>query len=98
VIHGQQNVKFTNAQQVQPVHKYRGIKEKLHKTNAAIWLNKTCKCKQLTPNYIAIKVKGNNPRNKKKTITVATQYRLKQELKFLYVKKGVLSWLRYCDK
>jgi hypothetical protein len=24
----------------------------LHKNNAAIWYNKTCRIKQLTPNYI----------------------------------------------
>jgi hypothetical protein len=39
--------------------------------------------KQLTPNYIDFKIKGNNPRNQK-TIKVAKQCRLKQELKFLY--------------
>jgi hypothetical protein len=83
MIHGHQNIKFTNAQQAQPIYKYGNTKEKLHKTNAAIWFNKTCKYKQLTPKYIAIKIKGNNPRNHK-TIKVATQYRLKQELKFLY--------------
>jgi hypothetical protein len=46
--------------------------------------------KQLSPKYIGIKIKGNNPRNQR-TIKVATQYRLKQELKFLYVKKQRLS-------
>jgi hypothetical protein len=49
----------------------RNTKEKLHKTNAAIWFNKMCKYKQLTPKYIVIKIKGNNPRNQK-TIKVAT--------------------------
>jgi hypothetical protein len=67
MIHGQQNVKFINAQQAKSVYKYRNIEEKLHKTNAAIWFNKTCKYKQLTPNYIAIKIQWNNPRNHETT-------------------------------
>jgi hypothetical protein len=91
MIHGQQNVKLINAQQAQSIYKYRNIKEKLHKTNAAISFNKTYKYKQLTPNYIVIKIKENNPRNHK-TRKVATQYRLKQELKFLYVKKKKTQW------
>jgi hypothetical protein len=65
MIHGQQNIKFTNAQQAQPIYKYRNTKEKLHKTNAAIWFSKACKFKQLIPKYIAIKIKGNIPRNQK---------------------------------
>jgi len=30
---------------------YTDIKRKLYKTNAAIWYNKTCRGKQLTPKY-----------------------------------------------
>ena len=37
------------------VYAYKNIKRKLYKTNAAIWFNKTCRVKQLTPNYINIK-------------------------------------------
>jgi hypothetical protein len=62
----------------------------LHRTNAATWFNKACKYKQLTPNYICIKIKGNNPQCRK-TIKAATLYRLNQELKFLYVKKQNLN-------
>jgi hypothetical protein len=49
----------------------RNTKEKLHKTNAAIWFNKMCKYKQLTPKDMVIKIKGNTPQNQK-TIKVAT--------------------------
>jgi hypothetical protein len=33
---------------------------KLLKTNAAMWLNKICRTKHLTPNYIHSEVSGNN--------------------------------------
>jgi hypothetical protein len=36
-MHGQQNIKFVNAQQVKQVYWYKNIKEKLYKTNEAIW-------------------------------------------------------------
>ena len=35
-------------------------KKKLYKTNAAVWCNKTCRQKHPTPNYISIKINGNN--------------------------------------
>jgi hypothetical protein len=40
-MHGPENVKFVNAQQAKQIHQYNNIKEKLYKTNAAIWYNKT---------------------------------------------------------
>jgi hypothetical protein len=57
-MHGQHNIKFSNAQQAKQIHRYKNIKLKLYKTNAAIWYNKTCRHKQLTPNYISIKING----------------------------------------
>ena len=38
------------------IYKYKNIKTKLYKKNAAIWYNKTCRLKQITPRYINIKV------------------------------------------
>jgi hypothetical protein len=90
MMHGQQNIKFVSAQQAKQIYQYKNTKAKLHKTNAAIWFNKVCKYKQLTPNYISIKIKGNNPQCQK-TINAATVYHLNQELKFLYVKKQKLN-------
>jgi hypothetical protein len=52
------NIKFTNARQAKAVYKYKNSKEKLCKTNAAVWLNKICKTERLTPNYIQVKVSG----------------------------------------
>jgi hypothetical protein len=56
-------------------------KLKLYKNNAAIWFNKTCKAKELTPTYANIKIKGDNPRCQK-TKNAAIRYRINQELKF----------------
>jgi hypothetical protein len=56
------------------------------RTHAAIWFNKTCRDKQLKPNYINIKINGNNQQCNN-TIRTAVRYRLNQEIKFLYIKK-----------
>jgi len=53
-MHSQQNIKSVNAQQAKKVYRYKNSKEKLYKTNAAIWYNKTCRHKQLTTNNIYI--------------------------------------------
>ena len=65
-------------------------KEKLYKTNAAIWHNKIWREKQLAPNCISIKINGKNSQCRK-TTKASTHYRLNQELKFLYVKKQKLN-------
>ena len=54
------NIKFIKAKQATEIHAYKNTKRKVYKTNAAIWFNKTCRDKQLTPNYINIKINGNN--------------------------------------
>ena len=36
-MHGMHNIKFANAQQAKAVYNYKNIKERLCKTNAAIW-------------------------------------------------------------
>ena len=53
MMHSPYNVKFINAQQAKQTYKYKNIKEKLYKNNAAIWYNKSCRQKQLTPNMDA---------------------------------------------
>jgi hypothetical protein len=42
-MYGMNNIKFINARQAKEIYQYKNIKEKLHKTNAAIWYNKICK-------------------------------------------------------
>ena len=59
-MHRAPNVKLIKAQQAKGTHKYKNIKENLYKCNAAIWYNKTCRQKNLTPKYINIKINGNN--------------------------------------
>jgi len=66
------------------------IKRKLYRTNAAIWYNNTCRHKHLTPTYVNIHTKGKNPQNQK-TLRTANQYRINQEIKFLYTKKTKLN-------
>jgi len=76
-MHGQKNIKFCDAKQV---YHYKNIKLKLNKNNAAIWFNKTCKAKHLTPTYASIKIKGDNPRrqkNKKRSHTLRNKPKAK---------------------
>jgi len=53
-MHGHTIVKFIVAKQTKYTHLYKNTKEKLYKTTTAIWYNKVCRDKQLTPNYITI--------------------------------------------
>jgi hypothetical protein len=39
LMHGTMNLKFANAKQAKETYEYRNIKQKLHKTTAAIWFN-----------------------------------------------------------
>jgi len=70
-------MKFINAQQAKIYNIYRNTKLMLLKTKAAIWYNKMCRTMNLQPNYIAIRINGQNPpenRTKK-----AIFYRINQE-------------------
>ena len=84
MMHGQTKIKFTCAKQAKPIHEYKNIKRRLLKTIAAIWYNKTCKNRQISPNYISIRINGNN-RQCTNILKAATLYRINQEIKFLYV-------------
>jgi len=61
-MHGQQTIKICNAEQAKHLYRYKNIKTKLYKRNAAIWYNKTCRIKHVTLRYINIKVSGDNKR------------------------------------
>jgi hypothetical protein len=89
-MHGTMNLKFIEAKQAKEIYQYKNIKRKLHKTNAAMWYNKTCRQIQLTPAYINIRINGRN-RQCQKALRTATQYRINQEIKFLYIKKSKLN-------
>jgi len=51
----QTKLKFSDAKQA--IYNYKNIKRKLYRTNAAIWYNKICRQKQLTPSYINNRIK-----------------------------------------
>jgi len=69
---------------------YKNIKQKLHKTIAAIWFNKTRREKDLKPNYINIRINGNN-RQCNNTKKAAIRFRINQEIQFLYINKQKLN-------
>jgi hypothetical protein len=48
-MYGTNNIKFVIARQEKEVYHYKNTKEKLHRTNAAVWYNKLCQQLQLTP-------------------------------------------------
>ena len=82
-------IKLTDARQAKGIHKYKNTKKKLYKCNAAIWYNKTCRLRKITPGYINIKINGNT--QCKKTKKAATYLCINQEIKFLYTKKQKLN-------
>ena len=45
MLHGQPSVKMCTAEQAKNIHQNKNNKLKLHKTNAAIWYNKSCRMK-----------------------------------------------------
>ena len=60
VMHAHTNTKFISAKQAKGIQSYKNTKRRLYGTIAAIWYNKICRDKQLSPNYIAIKINGSN--------------------------------------
>ena len=56
-MHGTVKLKFIEVKQANEYFKYKNTKRKLYKTNSAIWYNKICRQRRLTPNYINIKIK-----------------------------------------
>jgi hypothetical protein len=58
--HGMYNIKIINAQQAKIINNFKNLKEKVLRDNAAMWFNKTCRARQLTPKYINIKVNGHS--------------------------------------
>jgi len=84
-------VKFTCAKQAKAIHEYKTIKTQLYKTIVAIWYNKTCRDKHLSPKYVSIKISGRNWQSTN-TLRAAIHYRINQEIKFLYIKKNKLTF------
>jgi len=76
------------------LYAFRNAKRKIYKTNAAIWFNKICRERQITPCYISININGNKQKYKN-TLKMATHHRAGQEIKFLHLKKTRLNQLLY---
>ena len=53
---GRKNIKLRNAEQAKPFYQYKNTKIKLCKNNAAIWYNKICRARQITPTYANIRI------------------------------------------
>jgi hypothetical protein len=72
------------------IHKYENLKRKLHNCNANIYFNQQCLKKQLTPAYTLIKVLNTSPASKYTQHRIPN-LRIKDEIKFLYIKKQQLN-------
>ena len=95
-MHGTTSLKFIDAKQAKDIYRYKNIKRKLYRINAAIWYNKSCRQRQLTPAYVNVRINGKKQQCQK-TLRTANQYRINQEIKFLYTKKlnSTNSYLNY---
>ena len=58
MMHGNTKLKFIDAKQAKDFFKYKNTKRKLYKVNSAIWYNKTCKLRKLTPNLTQFNKSG----------------------------------------
>ena len=91
MMHGTTSLKFIDAKQVKDIYRYKSIKRKLYTITAAICYNKTCRQRQLTPVYVNICINEKNQQCQK-TLNTANQYRVNQEITFLYTKKIKLNY------
>jgi len=67
------------------------MKEKVHKTNGAIWFNKMCPFNHLTPNYVKITIDAHN-QECCNTKQAATTYRTNTKLEFFT--RNIIKTLR----
>ena len=88
-MHGTTSLKFIDAKR-QKIHTTIRTSKGNYRINAAIWYNKTCRQRQLTPAYVNIRINGKRQQCQK-TLRTANQYRINQEIKFLYTKKIKLN-------
>ena len=77
------------AEQAKQVYQYKNTKIKLYKNNAAIWYNKTCGARQITPNYANIKtslLSSGIPYSRLQRVTIPDAV----IIQFVLVKMGML--------
>ena len=78
------------ASQAKMYTKYLNVKTKLHKTIANISFNKECLKHKLTPTYAKIKIQDTN-KAATKTKEQSQTLRIKNELKYLQIKKSEMN-------
>lgn len=86
-------MKFINAiwaSQAKILNKFTNTIRKLYKTIANLYFNKTCKEKNLIPNYINVKT-NTKTRNALESVTIAQKTWLNREIKLLYIKKNTIN-------
>ena len=84
------NFKVNGAQQAKIIKIFKNAKQKLLKTNAAIWINKICRINKSTPQYIQIKTERNE---QSKNTKLAKLYKL-YLLHIIYINNGVYCRLQ----
>ena len=72
------------------IHQYENIKRKLLFCNAGIYFNQQCVHKKLIPRYARIKMPSYTPAAKATAVKAQTM-RVREEIKFLYMKKQQLN-------
>jgi len=76
------------------IHEYENTKRKLYSCNSSINFNRQCLHKKLVPTYVKLKFPNNSP-TAKFTQRIAHHLRIKDKLKYLYMKKQQLNLRLY---
>ena len=90
---GDNHLKIINASRGL-IHEYENLKRKLFNCSANIYFNRQCYQKRLVPNYAKIKIPINSPAVKF-TQRKTQNLRIKDEIKYLYMKKQQLNHKLY---
>jgi len=80
------SIAIITASQARDVNQYNNLKSKVLKCCANIYFNRQCLKQNLTPNYTKIKIPNTIPAARS-TEHKIVKLRLKDEIKFLYMKK-----------
>jgi hypothetical protein len=80
--------------QARTIHQYKNLKTKVQKCCADIYFNKQCLATKITPNYANIKIPVASPASRVTQGEVHT-IRLKDEIKYLHLKKEKLNKTLY---
>jgi hypothetical protein len=72
------------------IHQYENVRRKLLFCNANLYFNQQCLYKKLIPSFARLKIPNNSPAAKT-TLIKAQTIRIKEEIKFLHMKKQQLN-------